>query len=149
MTKKVAMSLAAAVALAVVTVPAFAKSYTVKELSSSAAGTFMFEPDYLHVNPGDTVTFEPATPGHDSKSFLVPAGAKGWAGSVGKPITVTFKKDGVYLYECVPHHLFGMLGVIEVGKPVNKAAAEKAAAAMEKAEVMNKGRLTKLMADVK
>lgn len=149
MTKKSTLALVAAAALAVVTVPAFAKNYTVQELNSGTGGTFMFQPNYLHVNPGDTVTFEPTNPGHDSKSYLVPAGAKGWAGTVGKPITVTFKQAGVYLYECVPHHLFGMLGVIEVGKPVNKAAAEKAAAAMEKTQVMNKGRLTKLMADVK
>lgn len=149
MNRKSALGLLAIVTMATVATPALARNFVVKELNSGAAGTFVFQPDYLHVKPGDTVTFEPTDAGHDSQSFEVPAGAQAWKGEIGKPITVTFKKDGVYLYECNPHHLFGMLGVIEVGKPVNKAAAEKAAAAMEKTEVMNKGRLTKLMAEVK
>jgi hypothetical protein len=45
--------------------------------------------------------------------------------------------------------MLGMLGVIEVGKAVNKPAAEKAAADMEKQLLMNKDRLAKLMKDIK
>lgn len=128
---------------------AFAKDYTVQMLNTGADGTFVFEPGYLHVQKGDTVTFKAKDAGHDSKSFLVPAGAKAWQGEIGKDVTVTFSKDGVYLYECVPHHMFGMLGVIQVGKATNKAAAEKAAAAMEAKQLMNKGRLNKLLGEAK
>lgn len=149
MNKKSALGLVAIVAMAAVAVPALAENFTVKELNSGAGGTFVFQPDYLHVKPGDTVTFEPTDAGHDSQSYEAPAGAQAWKSEIGKPITVTFKQDGVYLYECSPHHLFGMLGVIQVGKATNKAQAEKAAAAMEKTQLMNKGRLTKLMTQVK
>lgn len=146
--KTVARILAAAV-IASMTMAAYAKAYTVKELNNGPDGSFVFEPAYLHVQPGDTVNFVPTDAGHDSHAYLVPAGATEWASQVGKPISVTLKQQGVYLYECVPHHMMGMLGVIEVGKPANKAAADKAAATMEGQQVMNKGRLQKLMAQVK
>jgi pseudoazurin len=128
---------------------AFAKDYTVKMLNTGADGTFVFEPDFLHVQKGDTVTFVATDAGHDSQSFLVPDGASSWKGEIGKDVKVTFSKDGIYLYECSPHHMFGMLGVIQVGKATNKAAASKAAADMEAKQMMNKGRLDKLMQEVK
>lgn len=138
--------LAAALATTAV---ASAKTYTVKELNNGPAGTFQFDPDFLQIQPGDSVEFVPTDAGHDSKAYLVPDGAKAWQSEIGKPLTVTLDKQGVYLYECQPHHMLGMLGVIQVGKATNKAAAEKAAAEMETKVVTNKGRLTKLMAEVK
>lgn len=149
MSRKTLYKILAAALFSTMTVAAYAKTYTVKELNHGANGSFVFQPDFLHVQPGDSVHFVPTDAGHDSHAYLVPAGAKAWQSNVGKPITVTFTRQGVYLYECVPHHMLGMLGVIEVGKPTNKAAAEKAAAAMEGQQAMNKGRLQKLMAEVK
>jgi pseudoazurin len=128
---------------------AYAKVYTVKELNSGAGGSFVFEPDFLAIRPGDSVHFVATDPGHSSKSYLVPSGASSWDSGISKDITVKLSKQGVYLYECVPHHTYGMLGVIEVGKAVNKAAAEDAAKAMEKQQIMNQGRLEKLMKEVK
>jgi pseudoazurin len=128
---------------------AYAKDYTVKELNTGADGNLVFEPDFLHIQPGDSVHFVPADAGHDSQSYLVPEGAQDWKSEISKDITVKFTKQGVYLYECAPHHMLGMLGVIEVGKAVNKPAAEKAAADMEKQLLMNKDRLAKLMKDIK
>lgn len=127
---------------------AYAKDYTVKELNAGSGGPFVFEPSYLHIQPGDSVHFVAADAGHDSQSYLVPPGAASWMGQVSKDITVKFTQQGIYLYECNPHHMFGMLGVIQVGKAVNKAAAEKAAADMEKQQIMNQGRLAALMKDI-
>ncbi|MGH8292970.1 MAG: pseudoazurin [Gammaproteobacteria bacterium] len=137
--------LSAVLALSLLSAGAYAKDYTVKELNSGTGGAFVFEPDFLHIQPGDSVHFVAADSGHDSQSYLVPAGAQNWTGQVSKDITVKFTQEGVYLYECNPHHLFGMLGIIQVGKAVNKAEAEKAAAAMEKQQIMNQGRLENLM----
>ncbi|MBU6421200.1 MAG: pseudoazurin [Gammaproteobacteria bacterium] len=145
----VKIMLGALLAVSLLAANAYAKDYTVKELNTGAAGTFVFEPDFLHIQPGDSVHFVAADAGHDSQSFLVPAGAQPWKSEVSKDITVKFTKDGVYLYECNPHHLFGMQGVVVVGKAVNKEAAEKAAKAMEAQQLMNKDRLEKLMQQVK
>lgn len=128
---------------------AYARDYTVNELNSGPGGTFEFAPDFLHIQPGDSVSFVAKDIGHDTQSYLVPAGAKSWHGTISKDITVRFTQDGVYLYECNPHHAFGMLGVIQVGKAVNKQAAQAAAAKMEKVQIMNQGRLEKLMKEVK
>ncbi len=141
--------LGAVLALSLIGASAYAKEYTIKELNSGADGTFVFQPGYLHIQSGDTVHFVAVDAGHDSQSYLVPTGAKNWKSEVSKDITVKFTKDGVYLYECNPHHLFGMLGVIQVGKPVNKQVAEEAAEKMEKQQLMNNGRLEKLMKEIK
>lgn len=149
MHKKLFLGALALVAISLIATSAYAKDYTVKELNSGAGGTFVFEPDFLHIQPGDSVHFVATDPGHDSQSYLVPKSVHSWKSDISKDITVKFTKQGVYLYECNPHHLFGMLGVIQVGKAVNKAEAEKAAKAMEGKELMNQGRLIKLMAEVK
>ncbi|MDE2195616.1 MAG: pseudoazurin [Gammaproteobacteria bacterium] len=138
----------AVLAVSLLAANAYAKDYTVKELNTGADGTFVFEPAYLHIQPGDTVHFVAADAGHDSQSFLTPKGAEGWKSEISKDLTVKFGVQGVYLYECNPHHQFGMLGVIQVGKAVNEDAAKKAAAAMEQQQLMNQGRLEKLMQDV-
>ena len=141
--------LAALAAVSVMSATAYAKDYTVKELNNGPGGSFVFDPDFLHIQPGDSVHFVASDAGHDSQSYLVPQGAVNWKSEVSKDITVKFTKSGVYLYECNPHHLFGMLGVIQVGNAVNKAEAEKAAEAMEKQQLLNQGRLEKLMQKVK
>jgi len=145
--RKLAMCLL--VTVCVLGANAYAKDYTVKELNSGADGSFVFEPDFLHIQPGDSVHFVAADPGHSSKSFLVPKGAANWDSEISKDVSVKFVKDGVYLYECVPHQAYGMLGVIQVGNAVNKAAAEKAAQTVESKQLMNQGRLEKLMKEVK
>lgn len=129
--------------------PAFAKDYTVKMLNSGTDGSFVFQPGYLHVQPGDTVTFKAVDAAHDSRSIFVPDGATTWDGEIGKDVTVTLTKQGVYIYECVPHHTLGMVGVIQVGEATNLKAAKAKAAKVESKQVMNKDRLTQYMNEVK
>lgn len=146
---KTKLLIATLTVVSLLSITAYAKDYTVKELNNGPGGSFVFEPDFLRIQPGDSVHFVATDAGHDSQSFLVPAGAKSWQSEVSKDITVKFTKSGVYLYECNPHHQFGMQGVIQVGKAMNKAEAEKAAEAMEKQQLLNKDRLEKLMQEVK
>lgn len=127
---------------------ASAANYVVKELNNGPGGTFVFDPSYLHVLPGDSVTFEPADQGHNSESVVIPEGAQAWKSDISQPLTVTFTKQGVYLYQCAPHALFGMVGAIQVGKALNKGAVLKAADELEHKQLMNQGRISGLMKQI-
>ena len=126
----------------------YAADHVVQELNNGPDGTFVFSPGYVLVQPGDTVTFQPTDLGHNSEVVFMPEGATGWKSDISQPLTVTFAKPGVYIYQCSPHNLFGMVGVIVVGSAVNAADAKKTADAIEKKQIMNQGRMTRLMANV-
>jgi pseudoazurin len=111
--------LALAVALAgSATSAANAAEYTVKMLNKDSDGqAWQFEPAFLKIAPGDTVTFVPADKGHNSETteVLVPDGSSPWKGKINENITVKYDQEGVYLYKCLPHAGLGMVGVIQVG----------------------------------
>lgn len=126
----------------------YAADHVIQELNNGPDGPFVYGPSYLLIQPGDTVTFQPVDQGHNSESVFMPEGATPWKSDISQPLTVTFTKPGVYIYQCTPHNLFGMVGVIVVGSAVNVAAAQKAAADIEKKQIMNQGRITAIMKNV-
>lgn len=127
---------------------AYAGDHVVQELNNGPDGAFVYGPSYLLIQPGDTVTFQPTDQGHNSESVFMPEGASPWKSELSQPLTITFTKPGVYIYQCSPHNLFGMVGVIVVGSAVNAADAKRAADAIEKKQIMNQGRMTKIMSNV-
>lgn len=145
--KTILRSVAFLAALAV-PVAGMAAEHQVKMLNQGADGVMVFEPGFLKVNPGDTVVFVPTDPGHDSASEAIPEGAEAWSGGIGQEVRVTLDKEGVYLYKCIPHLPLGMVGVIQVGKPVNKAEVEAAAEKLSASIVTNKDRLQKYLSQV-
>ena len=64
-------------------------------------------------------------------------------------IVVKLDTEGVYLYQCDPHKVMAMAGVIQVGKPINLEDAKKEAATVSKSFMMSKDRLTKYLEQVK
>src|SRR5690606_40864890 len=52
---------------------------------------------------------------------------------------------GIYLYKCTPHLPLGMVGVIQVGKPVNMDNVRLAADALSAGIAANKERLQKYL----
>jgi pseudoazurin len=129
--------------LALPALPAHAADHEVKMLNRGEDGMMVFEPAYLDVAPGDSVTFVPTDPGHNAQSIkgMVPEGAEPFQGKMSKPLTVTFEKEGIYGYKCMPHYPMGMVGVIHVGKSApNLADAEKV-----KQPGMAKARMAKLL----
>ena len=118
--------------------------HTVKMLNQGTEGYMVFEPAVLNVAVGDSVTFEATDAAHNSASMagMIPAGAKAWNSDLSKDITVTFNVPGVYGYQCTPHSMMAMVGVIKVGNDVSNIAEVKLAAEAKKASfVMNKDRL--------
>ena len=106
-----------------------AESHEVQMLNTGADGVMVFEPAVLSINPGDSVTFKATNPGHNSESMegMMPEGAEGWQGGMGQEVTVTFDQDGVYVYQCTPHLMMAMVGVIKVGSGSNLEAIKTAA----------------------
>lgn len=114
--RKLALAVAG---LAVGSLPAMAEEYEVQMLGLGSDGKFMvFEPAFLKIEPGDTVTFVPTTGRHNSEPIpgMLPEEAEPWKGKIQEEITVTFDVEGVYGYMCEPHYsLMGMVGLIQVG----------------------------------
>ena len=122
---------------------ALAESHEVQMLNTGADGVMVFEPAVLSINPGDSVTFKATNPGHNSESMegMVPEGAEGWQGGMGQEVTVTFDQDGVYVYQCTPHLMMAMVGVIKVGSGSNLEAIKAAAIDKKAAFMMAQDRL--------
>jgi pseudoazurin len=99
--------------------PAIAADHEVRMLNMGGDGQRMvFEPAYLEIEPGDTVTFVATDPSHNSEIIagMLPEGADGWKGRINEEVSVTFDQEGVYGYKCLPHYGMGMVGVIKVGE---------------------------------
>ena len=122
-----ALALAGAVALAGA---ANAEEHEVKMLNKGSDGEVMvFEPAFLKIEPGDTVTFLATDPSHNSESIaeMVPEGGEEWKGAINEEISVTLNEPGVYGYKCLPHYAIGMVGLIQVGDELPNLEAAKAA----------------------
>ena len=121
-----------------------AETHIVKMLNQGPEGIMIFEPSVLDVDVGDTVIFEATDAAHNSASIvgMIPEGAKSWNGQLSKDITVTFDLEGIYAYQCTPHAMMAMVGIIEVGTNKNNLEKIKSVASKTKSVfVMNQDRL--------
>lgn len=116
---KIQMILAAALFAA--TLPAgtaIAEDHQVHMLNRGEDGqTMVFEPAFLQIQPGDTVTFLPTEPSHNAESILtmMPEGGETFRGAMNQEVSVTYTVEGVYGIKCLPHYGLGMVAVIQVG----------------------------------
>ena len=117
-----------------------AETYTVKMLNQGTEGIMVFEPSILDVDVGDTVIFEATDAAHNSESMegMIPNGAVSWSGPLSKDISVTFDIPGVYGYQCTPHSMMAMVGIIRVGKNIDNLEALKAVANIKKSSFVAK-----------
>ncbi len=110
-------------ALVMLASPAFAKEYTIKEVSDPAGDKpYYFSPDQLTIQPGDTVTFVNAQEDmHDVMFIEVPKGVDEMIMSPmhekeGDKFSYTFTVPGTYQFHCHPHESLGMKGTLVVGQ---------------------------------
>ena len=121
-----------------------AANHEVKMLNSGVEGFMVFEPAVVKAAVGDTVTFKATDMAHNSASIegMIPEGANAWNGAMSQDVTVTVNKEGVYVYQCTPHSMMAMVGVIQVGGSLSNMDAIQAKVASVKAGfVTNKERL--------
>lgn len=110
-------------ALMMLASPAFAKDYTIKEVSDPAGDKpYYFSPDTLTIQPGDTVTFVNAQEDmHDVMFINVPKGVDEMIMSPmhekeGDKFSYTFTVPGTYQFHCHSHEALGMKGTLIVGQ---------------------------------
>ncbi len=124
----------------------YAEDMSIDMLNRNDAGEKMvYSTEIAKIDVGDTITWLPATKGHNVH-FI--AGPDGWAlpkkSKNGKEVAITFDTPGVYLYQCTPHATMGMIGLVIVGDDLsNKDAIAKA-----KVRGKSKKKLKKLVGDI-
>jgi pseudoazurin len=72
---------------------------------------------------------------------MIPSGANSWAGELNQDISVTLDTEGVYVYQCDPHAMMAMVGVIQVGEAVNLNEVKDLASKQKSTFIMNSNRL--------
>ena len=140
------ITMVAAIAGALMAPVAYAAEYEVHMLAKDANGRFaQYEPAFLKVQPGDTVTFisSDALDNTESIPELIPQSAENWTGDLGKNVSVSFETEGLYVYKCVHHVGRGMIGVVQVGDGVQVLDA----AAVSKLPAQAKARLDVLLTE--
>lgn len=117
--------------------------HEVKMLNSGADGIMVFEPAVIKISKGDTVNFVATDMSHNSASLdgMIPAGADSWNGALSQDISITFTEEGVYVYQCTPHAMMAMVGVIQVGEAFNLDAVKAEASQKKSIFVSNTDRL--------
>ena len=96
---------------------AFSDIFEVKMLNRGEAGSMVYEPDFLELQPGDTVRFIATHPSHNAASIpeMWPEDAVQVKGRINEEIEVTFDAPGFYGIQCSPHYTMGMVMLIQVG----------------------------------
>lgn len=123
-------------ALGAFAMPALAADYQIHMLNKGEAGTMVFEPNYLAIQPGDTVTFIPTDKSHNVETIaeMLPEGAEAFKSTINEEFTVTFDVPGLYGVKCTPHFAMGMAAAIAVGADLPNLDAAKAFKAPKKAQ---------------
>ena len=124
--------------------------HEVKMLNSGADGIMVFEPAVIKISKGDTVNFVATDMSHNSASLdgMIPAGADSWNGALSQDISITFTEEGVYVYQCTPHAMMAMVGVIQVGDAVNLDAVKVEASQKKSIFVSNTDRLDEYLSQL-
>lgn len=101
-----------------------AEDHVVQVITDNENGIVSFEPKFLRVEEGDTVTWINTI--DDLHNVITypdgfPKGSEGFESpyleAAGESWSYTFETKGTYQYHCIPHVLMGMRGVVTVQGP--------------------------------
>ena len=129
--------------LTLYTLSAVSQEHVVKMLNAGKEGMMVFEPAVLSIKKGHTVKFVATDLAHNSSSVegMIPEGAEPWVGAMNQDIEVTLTEEGVYVYQCTPHNMMAMVGVIKVESSSNINSIRAKAESYKKTFLMNQERL--------
>lgn len=95
---------------------AVAADYEIQMLNKGKDGAMVFEPAFIKIAKGDTVTFVPTDKSHNAESIkdMIPEGVTPFKSKVNEPFKMTFDTSGAYAVKCTPHVGMGMVTLIVV-----------------------------------
>ena len=109
------MKLYALIITAFLSTPSFAADVSIEMLNKDANGNRMvYSQEIAKVEVGDTVTWLPASKGHNVEIISSPNKMK-FKSKNSKEAKITFDTPGIYYYWCTPHKGMGMIGLVVVG----------------------------------
>ena len=112
------------------------ETHIVKMLNNSDQGSMVFEPAFIKINKGDSITFEMTDAGHNAVIVASPDDSIPFDTEYKPSTTVQFDTNGIYLYKCTPHAMMAMAGLIQVSDASNKAQMKKEIEKFESAVMM-------------
>ena len=106
---------------------AYSADMSIDMLNKLGKEKMVYSVDVAEIDVGDTITWLPASKGHNVH-FI--AGPEGWElpkkSKNNKEVAITFDTPGIYLYQCTPHATMGMIAMVVVGEDLsNKDAIAK------------------------
>ena len=103
-----------------------AEDMSIDMLNKKGKEKMLYSEDIARIDVGDTITWLPASKGHNVQFVSVPDGVEKVKSKLSVEFSYTFEKEGAYLYVCTPHATMGMIGVVIVGdSDVNLAEVKK------------------------
>ena len=89
---------------------AYAADMTIDMLNKNADGERMvYSKEIARVAVGETITWLPASKGHNVHFISAPDGVDLIKSKMNKEFSFKFEKEGIYLYQCTPHKSMGCL----------------------------------------
>jgi pseudoazurin len=124
---------------------AYSADMSIDRLNKLGKERMVYSVDVAEIDAGDTITWLPASKGHNVH-FI--AGPDGWdlpkKSKNNKEVAITFDTPGIYLYQCTPHASMGMIALVIVdGDTSNLDAIAKA-----KVRGKSKKKLKKLLGEL-
>lgn len=121
---------------------AYAADMTIDMLNKDADGNRMvYSKEIARVAVGETITWLPASKGHNVHFISAPDGVELVKSKMNKEFSFTFEKEGIYLYQCTPHKSMGMIALVIVGENTDNIDSAKKAKVVGK----SKKKLKKLL----
>tara|TARA_Y100000114_G_scaffold141899_1_gene148025 strand:+ start:583 stop:1017 length:435 start_codon:yes stop_codon:yes gene_type:complete len=124
---------------------AYSADMSIDMLNKLGKEKMVYSVDVAEIDAGDTITWLPATKGHNVQ-FI--AGPDGWdlpkKSKNNKEVAITFDTPGIYLYQCTPHASMGMIGLVVVGGDTSNIDA----IAKAKVRGKSKKKLKKLLGEL-
>ena len=124
---------------------AYSADMSIDMLNKLGKEKMVYSVDVAEIDAGDTITWLPATKGHNVH-FI--AGPDGWdlpkKSKNNKEVAITFDTPGIYLYQCTPLASMGMIGLVIVGGDTSNIDA----IAKAKVRGKSKKKLKKLLGEL-